>query len=164
MRINRAGTCIRARGLGRCGRNQGLIRAEKAGDGIIVHQTTEGPQETSDILLQLRGLIVQAANGIYTDEDRMQIRSRSQLIDEINRIASHAQFNGMNILTGQFARDTGENTVTASLWIRWAPADQRERIIGTMTAQGLKLQGTGGFRAATSSAFRTLTKRTSRSA
>ncbi|NIQ10271.1 MAG: flagellin, partial [Gammaproteobacteria bacterium] len=57
-----------------------------------------------DILHRLRELSVQAANGIYSDEDRMQIQVEvSQLVDEINRIASHAQFNGMNILTGAFA-------------------------------------------------------------
>ena len=43
----------------------------------------------------------------------MQIQVEvSQLVDEVNRIASHAQFNGMNMLTGRFARATGENVVT----------------------------------------------------
>jgi len=32
------------------------------------------------------------------------------------RIASHAQFNGMNVMTGRFARPTGENVITASMW------------------------------------------------
>jgi flagellin len=152
MRINRAGDDASGLAVSEKMRAQikGLIRAEKnAGDGVSFIQTTEGYlQETSDILLRLRELAVQAANGIYTDEDRMQIQVEvSQLIDEINRIASHAQFNGMNILTGRFARDTGENTVTASLWIQMgANMDQRERIyVGTMTAQGLKLQGTGAL-------------------
>jgi flagellin len=37
----------------------------------------------------------------------MQIQVEvSQLVDEVNRIASHAQFNGMNLLTGAFARTT----------------------------------------------------------
>ena len=50
---------------------------------------------------RIRELAVQSANGIYTDEDRMQIQVEvSQLVDEVNRIASHAQFNGMNMLTG----------------------------------------------------------------
>ena len=65
-------------------------------------------------------------------------RSRSpQLVDEVDRIASHAQFNGMNLLTGRFARETGENVVTASMWFHiGANMDQRERVyIGTMTAE-----------------------------
>jgi flagellin len=78
----------------------------------------------------------------------MQIQVEiSQLVDEVNRIASHAQFNGMNMLTGRFARDTGENAVTASMWLHiGANMDQREQVfIGTMTAQGLGIQGLGAM-------------------
>jgi flagellin len=48
----------------------------------------------------------------------------------------------MNILTGRFARETGENTITASMWFHiGANMDQRERVfIGTMTSQGLGLK------------------------
>ncbi|MFW5843859.1 MAG: flagellin, partial [Spirochaetota bacterium] len=85
-------------------------------------------------------LAVQSSNGIYSAEDRMQIQVEvSQLVDEVDRIASHAQFNGMNLLTGRFARDTGENVVTASMYFHiGANMDQRERVfIGTMTALAL---------------------------
>jgi len=88
-------------------------------------------------------LAVQAANGIYSDEDRMQIQVEvSALVDEVDRIASHAQFNGMNMLTGRFARESGENIVTASMWFHiGANMDQRERVyIGTMTAEGLGIK------------------------
>ena len=63
----------------------------------------------------------------------------SQLIDEIDRVASHAQFNGMTMLTGRFARPIGENTPTASMWFQiGANMDQREQVfIQTMTALGL---------------------------
>jgi flagellin len=66
----------------------------------------------------------------------------SQLVDEVDRVASHAQFNGMNMLTGRFARPTGENTPTASMWFHiGANMDQREKaFIGTMTSAGLKLK------------------------
>jgi flagellin len=64
------------------------------------------------------------------------------LVDEVDRIASHAQFNGMNLLTGRFARETGENIVTASMWFHiGANMDQRVRVfIGTMTTEGLGLR------------------------
>ncbi|MDR2589325.1 MAG: flagellin [Spirochaetales bacterium] len=129
---------------------RGLQRAEKnAADGISFIQTTEGYlQESEDILQRLRELAVQAANGVYTAEDRMQIQVEvSQLVDEVNRIASHAQFNGMNLMTGRFARETGENVITASMWFHiGANMDQREQVfIGTMTAQGLGIQGTNGL-------------------
>jgi flagellin len=65
------------------------------------------------------------------------------LIDEIDRIASHAQFNGMNMLTGRFAR-AGDQTVTAtaSMWIHiGANMDQREQIfISNMSASGLNIR------------------------
>ncbi|MDC7126151.1 MAG: flagellin [Spirochaetales bacterium] len=149
MRINKAGDDASGLAVSEKMRSQirGLQRAERnAEDGISFIQTTEGYlNETTSILQRLRELSVQSANGIYTNEDRMQIQVEvSQLIDEINRISSHAQFNGMNMLTGRFAEETGENVVTASMWLHvGANVDQRERVfIGTMTAQGLGLQST----------------------
>ncbi len=150
MRINRAGDDASGLAVSEKMRAQirGLLRAEKnAQDGISFIQTTEGYlQESQDILQRMRELAIQSANGIYTSEDRMQIQVEvSQLVDEINRIASHAQFNGLNMLTGRFGKPTGENSVTGSMWLHiGANMDQRERIyIGTMTAQGLGIQGLG---------------------
>ena len=95
---------------------------------------------------RIRELSVQSSNGIYTAEDRLYIQVEvSQLVAEVDRIASHAQFNGMNILTGRFARETGENTVTASMWFHiGANMDQRTRAyIGTMTASALGVRNVG---------------------
>ncbi len=124
---------------------RGLRQAEtNAENGISLIQTTEGYlQETQDILQRIRELAIQSANGIYTAEDRMQIQVEvSALIDEIDRVASHAQFNGMNLLTGRFARQGGENLITASMWFHiGANMDQRERTyIGTMTAEALNMR------------------------
>lgn len=150
MRINRAGDDASGLAVSEKMRSQirGLQRAEKnAQDGISFIQTTEGYlQESQDILQRMRELAIQSSNGIYTSEDRMQIQVEvSQLVDEVNRIASHAQFNGMNMLTGRFAKPTGENTVAGSMWLHiGANMDQREQVyIGTMTAQGLGIQGLG---------------------
>jgi flagellin len=127
---------------------RGLQQASRnAANGVSFIQTTEGYLgETQDILHRLRELAVQSANGIYSDEDRMQIQVEvSQLIDEIDRISSHAQFNGMNMLTGRFAKEGGENIVTASMWLHiGANMDQRERIyIGTMTSGALSIRDLG---------------------
>ena len=148
LRINRAGDDASGLAVSEKMRAQirGLQQAQRnTENGISFIQTTEGYlQESQDILHRMRELAVQSANGVYTDEDRMQIQVEiSQLVDEVNRIASHAQFNGMNMLTGRFASEGGENTVTASMWFQiGANMDQRERVfIGTMTAQGLGIQG-----------------------
>ena len=150
MRINRAGDDASGLAVSEKMRSQirGLNQANiNAQNGISFIQATEGYlQETQDIIQRLRELSVQSSNGIYTAEDRMQIQVEvSQLIAEIDRVASHAQFNGMNLLTGRFARETGENTVTGSMWFHiGANMDQRTRAyIGTMTAAALGLRNLG---------------------
>jgi len=144
MRINRAGDDASGLAVSEKMRAQirGLNQAEKnIQNGVSFLQTTEGYlQETQDVVHRIRELAVQASNGIYTDEDRMQIQVEvDQLVDEINRIASHAQFNGMNMLTGRFANAQKGGNPTASMWLHvGANMDQREQImIGTMTAAAL---------------------------
>jgi len=125
---------------------QGLNRAGRnAEDGISFIQTTEGYLAESSVILQrVRELAVQSANGIYTAEDRMQIQVEiSQLVAEIDRIASHAEFNGAKMLTGRFANPAGGGAPAASMWFHvGANMDQRIRsYIGTMNARGLGLVG-----------------------
>ncbi len=151
MRINRAGDDASGLAVSEKMRSQiqGLKRAQmNVMDGVSFLQTAEGYlEETHTILQRIRELAVQAANGIYSTEDRMQIQVEvSELIAEVDRIASHAQFNGMNMLTGRFARPTGENTVMASIWLHMgANMDQRTRLyVGTMNSQGLGLKSPVG--------------------
>ncbi|AEF80184.1 flagellin [Leadbettera azotonutricia] len=150
LRINRAGDDASGLAVSEKLRSQirGLNQAStNASNGISFVQVSEGYlQETQDIVQRIRELSVQAANGIYSDEDRMYIQVEvSQLVDEVDRIASHAQFNGMNMLTGRFARLTGQNIATASMWFHiGANMDQREQVfIGTMTSKGLGIRNVG---------------------
>jgi len=150
LRINRAGDDASGLAVSEKLRSQirGLNQAStNASNGISFIQTTEGYlQESQDIIQRLRELAVQSANGIYSDEDRMYIQVEvSALVAEIDRIASHAQFNGMNLLTGRFARLSGMNTPTASMWFHiGANMDQRTQVfIGTMTAKGLGIRNVG---------------------
>jgi flagellin len=148
MRINRGGDDAsglavseklrsQIRGLNQAGRN-----IESA---VSFIQTTEGYlAETQDIMHRIRELAVQSANGIYTDEDRAQIQVEvSQLVDEVNRIASHAQFNGLNMLTGRFANPArGGSAISEMFFQIGANMDQRKQVfIGTMTAAALGLKG-----------------------
>jgi len=145
MRINRAGDD--ASGLAVSEKLRGQVRGlnqatRNIENGISFIQTTEGYlQENQDILHRMRELAVQSANGVYTQEDRMQIQVEvSQLVDEINRIASHAQFNGMNLLTGRFAKGGAGMQFQVG-----ANMDQNKLVfIGTMTATALGLQGAQG--------------------
>ena len=145
-KINRAGDDASGLAVSEKMRSQirGLNQANRnINNGISFIQTTEGfLQETQDILQRIRELSVQSANGIYTEEDRMQIQVEvSQLVAEVDRIASQAQFNGMNLLTGRFA----ENSESAMTFQVGANMDQRvQAFIGTMTATALGLRGTQG--------------------
>jgi flagellin len=147
MRINRAGDDASGLAVSEKMRSQisGLRRAERnTQDGISFIQTAEGYLEESHVILQrLRELAVQASNGIYSSQDRMQIQVEvSQLVAEVDRIASHAQFNGLNLLTGRFAREEGGNMPAASMWFHvGANMDQRIRsYINTMTTTALGIR------------------------
>ncbi len=150
QRINRAGDD--ASGLAVSEKMRAQIRglnqaSQNCSNGISFIQTTEGYlQETTDIMQRIRELAVQASNGIYSEEDRMQIQVEiSALVSEVDRVASAAQFNGMNMLTGRFAQPMGENVVTASMWFHiGANMDQRVQVfIGTMSAAALGVRELG---------------------
>ncbi len=143
MRINRAGDDASGLAVSEKMRAQiqGLRRAEmNTEDGMSFIQTTEGYlQETQEIIQRIRVLAVQAANGIYSEEDRLLIQIEvSELIDEVDRIASQAEFNKLKMLTGAFAR----LNPTASMWFHMgANMHQRERVfIETMTTAALRLR------------------------
>lgn len=143
MRINKAGDDASGLAVSEKMRSQiaGLRQAERnTEDGMSMIQTAEGYlQEVHDILQRIRVLSVQSANGIYSPEDRQQIQVEiSELVDEIDRIASQAEFNKMKLLTGSFAR----LHPTASMWFHMGPnMHQRERVfIETMTTAALGLR------------------------
>jgi flagellin len=148
QRINKAGDDASGLAVSEKMRSQirGLNQANRnIQNGVSFIQSTEGYlQETQDILQRIRELAVQSANGIYSDEDRMQIQVEvSQLVSEVDRIASQAQFNGMNMLTGAFAQESAAGRVMQ--FQIGANVDQNARVyIGTMTAQALGLKGAQG--------------------
>ena len=145
-RINRAGDDASGLAVSEKMRSQirGLNQANRnIENGVSFIQTTEGYlQETTDILQRVRELAVQSSNGIYSEEDRMQIQVEvSQLVSEVDRIASQAQFNGMNMLTGRY----GSESDSVMQFQIGANMDQNTRVfIGTMTAQSLGLKGAQG--------------------
>jgi len=151
MRINRAGDDASGLAVSEKMRSQirGLNQAERnIESGVSFIQATEGYlQESEDIIHRVRELAVQSANGIYSNEDRAMIQVEiNQLVDEVDRVASHAQFNGMNMLTGRFAEGAqttnanGEVMSSVMFFHVGANMDQREIIyIGDMSATALNL-------------------------
>ncbi len=106
LRINRAADDAAGLGISEKIRSQikGLNQAQRnAQDGISLIQTAEGAlTEASGILIRMRELAVQAANGSITDGDRQNISAEvNQLIAELDRIAETTQFNTKSLLSGQ---------------------------------------------------------------
>jgi flagellin len=140
MRINRAGDDASGLAVSEKMRSQiqGLRQAERnTEDGMSLIQTTEGYlHQVTEIVQRMRVLAVQSSNGIYTQEDRQYIQVEvSELVDEVDRIASQAEFNKMNLLLGDFSRVNAKS----SMWFHMGPnMHQRERVfIQTMTAVAL---------------------------
>ena len=143
MRINTAGDDASGLAVSEKMRSQyrGLQQATRnAQNGISFIQTTEGYlNETTNIMQRMRELAIQSANGIYSDNDRALIQVEvNQLVAEVDRIASQAEFNKMNMLTGRFAAD-GQTPITFHIG---ANMDQRVSVnIGAMTAANLQVGG-----------------------
>lgn len=144
QRINKAGDDASGLSVSEKMRSQirGLNQANRnIQNGISFLQTTEGfLQETTDILQRIRELSVQSANGIYSAEDRSMSQIEvSSLIAEVDRIASQAQFNGMNLLTGRFTENGLQLQVGAN-------ADQFATVtVKSATAESLGLKNEQGL-------------------
>jgi len=88
---------------------RGLNQAQRnANDGISLMQVAEGAmEETTNALQRIRELAIQASNDTNTSADRSNLQKEvSQLLSEVQRIATQTQFNGMNLLTGEFSGKT----------------------------------------------------------
>ena len=73
-----------------------------AADGVSLVQTGEGAlNEVSNILLRLRELAVQSANGTISSTDRQTLDEEFQsLVNEVDRIGRATEFNGIKLLDG----------------------------------------------------------------
>ncbi len=138
-KINKAGDDAAGLAISEAMRNKinALNQAEdNANDAIGLIQTAEGAlTETHAMLERMTTLATQAANGTYatggdtviqggkgdtTARDNLQAEI-NELKEEINRIASSTEYNGINILNGQTAK--------------------KQFQIGTTSAETLKLNG-----------------------
>ncbi|MFO1076945.1 MAG: flagellin [Planctomycetota bacterium] len=76
--------------------------SRNANDGISLVQVGEGAlNEVSNILVRLRELSIQSANGSSSSADKNTIKEEfDSLVNEINRIAQSTEFNGIRLLDG----------------------------------------------------------------
>ncbi len=96
------------------------MRINRAGDdasGLSVSEKMSTP---------MRVLAIQSSHGIYTQSDRQLIQVEvSTLVNEVDRIASQAEFNKMKLLLGDFARINPR----ASMWFHIGPNMHHREVI-----------------------------------
>ena len=90
--------------------------ARNANDGVSLTATAEGTLGSISTNLQrIRELAIQSANSTNSTSDRSSLDAESQqLIAEITRQASSAQFNGLNLLDGSFTNQSFQVGANAS--------------------------------------------------
>ncbi len=98
-----------------------------AGDGISVIETADGAlSEVADMLQRMNELSVKAANGTMTDADRETIQAEiTQLKEEITRVSETTEFNGQELLNGEFSSKgfTTNNDVKVNSYSTTVPTD-----------------------------------------
>jgi flagellin len=119
---------------------RGLNMAVKnANDAISVTQTAEGAmQEINDILQRMRELSVQAASDSNGAQDRVYLQDEiAQLSDEIDRIATTTQFNGINVLDGGFSNKKFQIGANAGQTMDITIQDMRASVLGVASSTSL---------------------------
>ena len=117
--------------------------ARNANDAISLAQTAEGAiSSMSDNLQRLRELSVQSANSTNSASDRASIQVEvSQLIEEIDRVASVTGFNGIKLLDGTFKNQSFQVGANSGQTIDITVANVRAASLGSGDAASLSASG-----------------------
>ena len=134
------------------GYNQAM---RNANDGISLSQTAEGALgAATDLLQRIRELAIQSANSTNSASDRASLQSEvNQLKQEIDRVATQTEFNGLKLLDGSFTSQSfqvGANAnqiINVSLEGASTSHLQDNQLLSINTASGF---GTGSATAAAS--------------
>ncbi len=124
---------------------RGLNQAVRnANDGISLAQTGEGAlAETVNNLQRIRELAVQSANDTNSASDRASLQGEvTQLVAEIQRIATSTQFNGQNILDGSFTSAKFQVGANANQTIDVSIGSAESTNIGANTGDSIANVGT----------------------
>jgi len=129
------------------------IAQRNANDGISLAQTAEGAlEETTNILQRIRDLSVQSANSTNSASDRSALQGEvNQLKQEVDRIASSTQFNGLNLLDGSFTAQNFQVGANAGQTISVSVAGARGADLGNNAVNDVNATvnaGTGSTTAA----------------
>ncbi len=120
--------------------------ARNANDGVSLAQTAEGGlAEVGNNLQRIRELAVQSANSTNTASDRASLNAEvTQILAEIQRVATTSQFNGQNILDGTFSAAQFQVGANANQTIIASTGNSQTSAIGSyqITSGGTAVSGT----------------------
>jgi flagellin len=119
---------------------QGLqVASRNAADAQSMIDTAEGAlQETHNVLLRMRELAVQSANGTLTDGDRAHTDAEfDQLVAEVTRIANNTTWAGKKLINGDHA------STALSFQIGEGANQEIDVNIADMKATALGISGSG---------------------
>jgi flagellin len=127
---------------------RGLDQAVRnANDGISLAQTAEGAlKSASDMLQRIRELAVQSSNSTNSAGDRQALNQEvTQLVSELDRVATSTEFNGQKLLDGTFGSAKYQVGANANQTIIAATANMRTSVYGNQqnVAAGLAAQASG---------------------
>ncbi|WP_298290298.1 flagellin [Thiomonas sp.] len=128
------------------GLNQAVSNGNQA---VSLVQTATGAlQNETNLLQQIRTIAVQSANGSNTASDRASLQGVvSQLLAQVQTIATQTQFNGQNILDGTFSGQQFQVGANANQVINVSISNSQANAIGnyTMATSGSVYSGTSGI-------------------
>jgi flagellin len=132
---------------------RGLNQAMRnANDGVSLAQTAEGSLGAiAGSLQRIRELAVQSANATNSASDRAALDVEAQqLKDEIDRVATQTNFNGVNLLDGSFASQQFQVGANVNETITVATiADAQSANLGTTTSAAVTGAAATAFTAVT---------------
>lgn len=137
---------------------EGLNQAiRNANDGISLAQVAEGALgESGSILQRIRELAVQSANATNSASDRQALQAEvNQLKEELERIATTTEFNGLKLLDGSFQAQKFQAGANENQTISVSIAGARTTDLANNTVNGgnaTAQQGTGSVTAAAADA------------
>ena len=127
---------------------RGFAAAVKnANDGISLLQTAEGSlASVTDSLQRIRELAVQAASDSYSASDRSSLNGEaSQMVNEIDRVATNSRFNNVSILDGTYVGKTIQlgayNSAADQLSVSLGSARSTALGVGTGSSYATSVQG-----------------------
>ena len=128
------------------GLNQAVSNGNQA---VSLVQTATGAlQNETNLLQQIRTIAVQSANGSNTTQDRQSLQNVvTQLLAQVQTIATQTQFNGQNLLDGTFAGSQFQVGANSNQIINVSVGNSQTSALGnyTTTASGAIYSTSGAY-------------------